>query len=175
MAEFSLCFNGFVLLNEAGNPPRYDIDPDPTKDDPGAQVCAGVNSASFPKDFAAIAALPISERPAAVFSFYQRTYWNQYIAQLTSNAIAAVVMDAEVNEGQRIGGRLLQEAVPAAGGPVVDVDGLLGPNTLAAANSVPPSMLLPAFQSVREAAYRKIGGPNLAGWLARAAKIPPFA
>jgi hypothetical protein len=175
MAEFDLCFSQFVLFNEAGKPPHYEVRPDPTKDDPGAQVCAGVNSAAFPEDFAVIAALPIDQRPAAVYAFYQKTYWNQYIAQLVSNAVAAVTMDAEVNQGIGKGVRFLQEAIPAAGGSVVTVDDVWGPITLAAANSVPAASLVAAFQTVRKAAYKEIGGPDLAGWLARAAKIPPFA
>lgn len=173
MASFSTCFNQFVLLNEAGDPPRYHISPDPTKSDPNAKVCAGINSAAFPRDFAFIAALPEDQRPAVVDAFYQRVFWNTYLSSLNSNRIAAVVLDAMVNQGPGTGVKLLQRATGACG-LVMTVDGLWGPVTVAAANSVPPEKLFPAFQQAREDAYRKIGGPNLEAWLARAAKVPNF-
>ena len=168
MADASICI-GWVLPHEAGTPPNYAV----TADNKG-QVCAGVNSLAFPDDFAAIAALPITERPDAVNAFYQRTYWSQWMAALTSNAIAAYSLDAEVNEGQRIGIDILQEGIDACGGSVV-VDGRLGTLTETAANAIEPTILLPAIQTARKAAYRRIGGPNLEAWLTRADLTPPFA
>jgi lysozyme family protein len=165
MADFTRCLS-FVLPHEAGTPPSYAV----TADNKG-QVCAGINSLAFPADFAAIASLPIEERPAAVQAFYQRTYWSQWMADLDSNNIAAYAFDAEVNEGQRIGIDILQEGVDACGGSIA-VDGGLGPLTVAAANAVPSAALLGAMHTARNAAYRRIGGPNLTGWLNRAADLP---
>ena len=165
MADFQKCLS-FVLPHEAGTPPSYEV----TNDNKG-QVIAGVNSLAFPEDFAAIAALPIGQRPAAVQSFYERRFWNQYLAQIISNAIAAYILDADVNEGQCIGIDILQDAVDACGGSVV-VDGHIGPRTVLAANQIAVATLLLAARSAREAAYRKIGGPNLPAWLARAALLP---
>ena len=173
MADASICI-GWVLPHEAGTPPNYGINPDPTQADPNAQVCAGINSHWYPDDFAAIIALPEDQRAPAVDAFYQRVFWSKWLAGLTSNAIAAYVLDAEVNESQRIGADLLEEAVDACGANVA-VDGSLGPRTVAAANTISPAILLPALQNAREDAYRRIGGPNLKGWLARAALTPPFA
>jgi lysozyme family protein len=169
-ADFQTCYE-WVLPHEAGNPPNYNV----TNDNKG-QVCAGINSLAFPADFAAIAALPIDERPTAVAGFYRRTYWNQFIAQLNSNAVAAYAMDAEVNEGQRIGCEIVQEAVNSQRGETwLEVDGEWGPITISEVNDCDPTDLLPALKTCRDAAYQKIGGPNLLAWLARAALIPPFA
>lgn len=180
MADFLTCLDTFVLLNEAGNPPNYGINPDPTRDDPAAKVCAGINSEAFPADFAAITALPIAERPAAVSAFYQRTYWNKYIAQVNSNPVAMSVMDAEVNEGIGVGVELVQGAVnETLAKDDLIVDGVWGPRTLAGINSCTPSDLVPAFQQLRVARYRKIveDNPsevvNLKGWIARATKPVP--
>lgn len=168
MADFQKCLS-FVLPHEAGTPPSYEV----TNDNKG-QVIAGVNSLAWPADFAAIAALPIGQRPAAVYSFYQRTYWNQWIAQLTSNAVAAYTMDSEVNQGGFRGVDLLQAACIALGSTEIE-DGQWGPATVAAVNGLPAETLRPALQAAREAAYERIGGPNLKGWLARAALWPPFS
>ena len=165
MADFQICFN-WMLPHEAGTPPSYEI----TNDNKG-QVIAGVNSLAWPADFADIDALPIGQRPAAVQSFYERRFWSPSCDQVTSDNIAAYLLDSRVNQGPITGVRILQEAVNACGMGLA-VDGALGPNTVAAVNSVDPLALLRAFQDAREAAYRKIGGPNLPGWLNRAALLP---
>ena len=165
MADFQKCLS-FVLPHEAGTPPSYEV----TNDNKG-QVIAGVNSLAFPEDFAAIAALPIGQRPAAVQSFYERRFWSPYCDQIASDNIVAYLLDSRVNQGPGTGVEILQEAVNACG-VALAVDGALGPNTAAGVNSVDPLALLHAFQDAREAAYRKIGGPNLPAWLARAALLP---
>ncbi len=165
MADFQICFN-WMLPHEAGTPPSYEI----TNDNKG-QVIAGVNSLAWPADFATIAARPIDQRPSAVAAFYQRNFWSPFCDQIASNNIAAYLLDSRINQGPGTGVGILQEAVNACGMGLA-VDGALGPNTVAAVNSVPWLALLHAFQDAREAAYRKIGGPNLPGWLGRAAILP---
>jgi lysozyme family protein len=170
MADFPTCFS-FVLSNEAGTPPNYAV----TNDNKG-QVCAGINSLAFPADFAAVAALPISERPAAVYSFYQRTYWNQWIMLLVQ-MLAAMVMDSEVNQGQGTGVKVLQTACNTCsdGWPMIAEDGKWGPATVAAANAAGQA-LIPAFVQARVARYAITSGSaqDHAAWNARARKIPNF-
>lgn len=170
MASFENCYP-FTLANEAGTPPNYAAVFDPTKNDPRAYAIAGINSAFFPSQFNIIDQLPLNQRAPAVATFYEATYWNRWMADLASDLIAAYILDAEVNEGQRIGADILQDGIDACGGGVA-VDGILGPLTIAAANAIPPATLFPAIHAARDAAYRKIGGPNLPAWLARAAKVP---
>ena len=176
MADFQTCY-AFVLPDEDYTPPRYALSPDPTKAAPNAQAISGINSASFPAVFAVIASLPQAHRAAPVLAFYQSTYFGPWLAQLP-NEIAMRVMDAEVNEGQGIGVRLLQTAANCCNGAQdhIAVDGLWGPDTVAAACEPATADLVGAFKAARAARYKAIAAadpaeaPNLAGWLVRAEK-----
>ena len=167
MASFDLCYS-FLLPNEDYTPPRYEVTPDPTKDDPEAKALAGINSARWPKEFLDIVALPGADRAEAVKSFYHANFWNKWLDQLNSSRIAAIVLDASVNQGLGWGAKFLQVACG------VTADGLLGPITVAAANASDPEVLVPAFVEARQARYREVGGPSLPAWIARAARIPMF-
>jgi lysozyme family protein len=167
MADFATCFP-FVLANEDYDPPQYKAVADPTESDPTAEAIAGINSAFWPAQFAAILAVAQSERGPAVAAFYQENFWNSWLEQLVSNKIAAMVLDASVNQGAGWATKFLQTACS------VEVDGKFGPNTLAAANALPSGVIVPAFIEARQARYRQVGGPSLDEWLQRAEKIPAF-
>lgn len=172
MADFATCY-AFVLPNEDYTPPRYQTVPDPAKSDPEALAISGINSAAFPEAFEEIFALPVNQRAPAVEAFYQRTFWNPWIAQL-KNPIAMRVMDAEVNSGGE-GVRLLQQACNACNGASdeIAVDGAFGPLTLAAAMEACRTSvddLVAAFKALRVAFYQSLGGPDVAEWVARAQK-----
>ena len=168
MADFASCY-AFVLANEDYTPPRYATVPDPTKSDPLALAISGINSAKFPDEFEPIfATKPPADRAPLVAAFYQKTYFTPQLAQL-SNPVAMRLMDAEVNEGAGAGVRLLQKACQALGA-TLEVDGALGPITIAAANACDQDALVAAFRAARVAAYEAIGGPDLAEWIARANK-----
>ena len=168
VADFATCYD-FVLANEDYTPPRYATVPDPTRSDPLALAISGINSAEFPEQFEVIfaAATPV-ERAPLVADFYRKTYFTAELAQL-SNPVAMRLMDAEVNEGAGAGVKLLQKACLALGA-TLEVDGALGPLTIAAANACDQDALVAAFKAARVAAYEAIGGPDLAEWIARANK-----
>lgn len=169
MADFSTCYN-FMMDNEDA-PRACAVIHDPTAVYPAAQAISGINSAFYPAQFAVIAALPQSQRAVAVESFYQKEFWNKWFDALASTDVAARVFDTAVNMGPGTAVKFLQQAVNSfhAGNPLA-VDGGWGPATVAAANAVNPQTLLAAYHNIRCDHYRAIGGPNLAGWLARAAK-----
>ncbi len=167
MALFDLAYS-FLLPNEDYDPPRYQVVPDPTKSDPTAHAISGINSAFWPEQFAAIVSLPTEERPNAIKAFYQTNFWNKWLEQIVSNRIAAMALDASVNQGEGWAVRFLQTASASV------VDGLWGPNTVAAVNALPPAVVVPAFVEARQARYRTVGGPSLPQWLIRAAKVPIF-
>ena len=167
MASFDICMD-WVLPHEAGSPPKYAV----THDNKG-DVCAGVNSLAYPRDFAFLAALPEADRLGAVAAFYQREFWNQWMGQIQSNAVAAYLLDCCINQGPGTGVKILQTALGACGQPVKP-DGCLGPASLTAVNLIPPAALKGPFQNARIVAYSRIGGPNLSGWLKRASLWPPF-
>lgn len=176
MSDFATCF-AFVLENEAGSPPNYAIVPDPTKTDPAAKACSGINSSDFPETFDMLFQATPAERPSIVAAFYEITYFNRWLCQLP-NEIAMRVMDAEVNEGAGVGVKLLQEAVNSqiVSGPKLAVDGVWGSLTLSAATRLNPDLLLMSFQALRIARYQRIAEANpaeainLRGWIARAEK-----
>jgi hypothetical protein len=189
MADFDYCFK-FVLSNEDTTPPRYEDEPDApgayavvngVRRWNGARAISGINSHYWPAEYSAILAVQQDLRGPAVAGFYGKYFWPLELAQITANAVAAVTMDAQVNEGPGIGARLLQEAVNdcnPSGGHALNEDGGLGPDTVKEANLCDPARLLAAFMDARQARYRTLvdrnpaDAPYLAGWLARASKSP---
>jgi lysozyme family protein len=175
MSSFDVAFQ-FLMDNEDAAR-AYAVVPDAP---PGAHAISGINSAAFPGEFEAIAALAQNERALAVEQFYERNFWNQWYAQLTSDEVAKRVFDAAVNAGSVAAVKCLQEAVnfdceyhmcPHA---QILVDGCWGPVTVEAANNCDPVDLVSAFQQARVAHYKAIVAANpadavyLAAWAARA-------
>lgn len=129
-------------------------------DNNGGKVIAGINSKSFPKEEAAIAAVVPSLRSTGVYKFYFAYFWQPLLlGSLQAQDIANRVLAASVNSGMYSGIKLLQEAANACGASIT-VDGKIGPITVAAANSADPASLLSAFRQQLEAAYRLIAAHN---------------
>jgi hypothetical protein len=167
VSSFDICYP-FLLPNEDRTPPRYESMPDPTKTDPGAQAIAGINSCYWPNEFELIAAAPQNQRGPLVQQFYHVHFWNHWLDALVSNRIAAMALDAGVNQGQGWAVRFLQNGAGCA------VDGLWGPETVSAVNAASLDQMVYGFIAARFARYRQVGGPSLPQWLARAAKVPQF-
>ena len=107
--------------------------------------------------------------------FYMRHYWiPMHGDSILAQPIADKLFDVEVNQGG-VAIPEMQNAINdlQMGGQAVQVDGVMGPKTLGAINSLPVSKLLPSFQARVESRYRKIAAnnPALAGDLG--AKDPP--
>ena len=155
MADFTIAYNWMMDNEDAGR--KYATVPDPTRDDPNAQACSGINSHSWPEDFAFINSLPQADRATAVQAFYYKNFWNHWYAQLTSDDVAKRVFDMAVNAGQRAAVKLLQQAVNWCGDPatpMLAVDGEWGPLTVAQTNACGPA-LVTAFQQARVAHYQQ--------------------
>ena len=170
MADFQTCYD-WMLDNEDARRAYAQIPDAP----PGAFAISGINSKSFPSDFAAIVAINQAKRGPSIFRFYQLHFWNSWFDQLLSDEIAKRVFDAAVNMGAGTAVKLLQIAINALGGSLT-IDGTWGPATLAAANGSDPTALYQAFITARENHYREIVQKNpadtkyLPEWLARAGK-----
>lgn len=169
MAQFTAALNFLLDLEDRARTYAVHLDNN------GKGVIAGVNEGSWPVEYGAIAAASVSERPALVSAFYLDHYWNpRNLAALTNQDVANRVMAADVNEVFHEGGVLLQRAVNALEGAQVDVDGVIGPMTIAAANACDPAALLDAFRKQEVAYYQAVvakhpeDAPYLAGWTARA-------
>ncbi|HZT29615.1 MAG TPA: glycosyl hydrolase 108 family protein [Bryobacteraceae bacterium] len=103
---------------------------------------------------------------------YRRYFWDRYnIGAINGQDLAAKAFDLTVNMGPAAL-RLLQQAVNDCGGHL-NVDGNLGPLSIAAINALDSARLLAAFREHAKDRYQQIaaGNANLAGnldgWLAR--------
>ena len=103
---------------------------------------------------------------AAVTPIYRARYWQLSLAEHLPPALALMHFDASVNHGVGGAARMLQETCG------VDIDGEIGPETLAAARSKPLADLIDRYAAIREARYRAL--PHFwrfgRGWLARITK-----
>lgn len=102
-----------------------------------------------------------------VARIYRDRYWHPARCPLLPPALALFHFDCSVNQGVNAASRMLQEAL------AVDVDGEIGPITLAAARDASLLDLLDAYAEIRRRRYR-----NLAhfwrfgrGWLARVERV----
>lgn len=170
MAVFQNAFN-FMIINEDATQAHAIVPDSP----PGSFAISGINSASFPTQYTAIAALPQSQRGPAVENFYQATFWNKWLQSLIFNDLAMRVFDTSVNMGISPAVKILQIAINTLTTPSIIVDGQWGPNTVAMANKLGDG-LVSAFKFARVAHYEAIVATNpadqkyLKNWLARAGK-----
>lgn len=105
---------------------------------------------------------------------YLTHFWNRGgYGRLDDQRVATKLFDLSVNMGDSQAHRLFQRALRAAGRDVVE-DGVLGPESVGAANATPSDVLLAALRSEAAGFYRALvaGKPGLGvflrGWLRRA-------
>jgi lysozyme family protein len=182
MADWNTAYN-FMMDNEDPSRACAQINDAPEQHDPvtgvrtGAYAIGGVNSAAWPAEYAAIAALPQNQRGPLVQQFYQNHVWNQWFAQLASDDVCKRAFDFAVNAGGKKAVSCLQQAVNSLADPSatpLTVDGGWGPKTVAAANAADPAALTAAFQAQRITDYQSMAANNpalakyLPAWIARA-------
>ncbi|MGB8259210.1 MAG: putative peptidoglycan-binding domain-containing protein [Terracidiphilus sp.] len=183
MADFNIAYNW--MMDNEDMPRACATVPDSSPHGVAGPCYAisGINSGSWPAEYAQIAALDPSQREPLVQQFYQNHYWNQHYAAINSDEVCKRVFDFAVNAGAE-SIKCLQQAVnsvAAAGTSPLTADGGLGPMTVAAVNAATPDQqseqnLVTAFQGQRVAFYQAIVANNpsnqkyLKGWTARAMK-----
>lgn len=137
--------------------------------DPGGETKFGISKRSYPT-------LDIRDltREQAI-EIYRRDWWDRYgYDRIGPLEVATKVLDMAVNMGPDAAHRCLQRALHACGQRHVDIDGIIGPQTVGAANSVPPGELLAALRAEAAAHYRLLARDDLTkrrylgGWLNRA-------
>lgn len=142
--------------------------------DPGGLTKWGISQRAFPNlDIAAMT------RDKAKF-LYRTQYWDRVQADKLPDALRGHVFDAAGNQGVGKAATLLQEAINLYSAtlrsvpcdrPSVTVDGGIGPQTIAAANSYNAERLATLFRHLRREDYinqAKAGkGKFLFGWLNR--------
>jgi len=164
MPEYSSRFLIFFnrLIGEEGG---YVDDPA----DHGGETKFGISKTSYPKED--IKALT---RDRAQMLYHRDFYIPLRVGSIADDKVAWAVFDAGVNCGIASSAKMLQEAL-FAHGIDIDQDGLIGPETLGAANHMKSqSDLLITVVAVRLARYLRIAlGDHtqkkfLAGWTHRA-------
>lgn len=98
--------------------------------DEGGLTKFGVSQRAYPN--LDIAALTYADAAA----LFEKDYWRPLGCHILPAMIAVPIFDCAINQGQRVAGRFLQRAV---GVPTRDVDGIVGPQTLAIAAGVAPA------------------------------------
>lgn len=137
--------------------------------DPGGETKFGISKRSYPDlDIANLT------REEAI-AIYRRDWWERYgYGRLREVGVAVKVFDLSVNVGPRQAHTMLQQALHAVGYRDVAIDGIIGPQTITAANAAPEAPLLAALRAEAAAYYRQLieKNPRLArferGWLNRA-------
>jgi uncharacterized protein (TIGR02594 family) len=153
-----------VLAMEGG----YSDDPY----DPGGPTNLGITVADLAavhgraltsETAAELKAKVVALTPADVSPIYRARYWEPSRAPALPSALALFHFDTAVNHGTSSAARMLQQALE------VDVDGQIGPLTLAAAAATSHADVLNRYAEIRRVRYRSIStfwrfGH---GWLAR--------
>lgn len=138
-------------------------------DDPGGETNFGISKASYPS--LNIKSLTRSD----AIAIYKRDFWDKPRLALLPPSIGAKTFDLGVNMGQRTAIKLLQMAInDAVPFDVVAVDGIVGPQTQAAAIQVDEQVLLDHLRAQATRRYYAIVAAHpamrkyLKGWLRRA-------
>lgn len=117
--------------------------------DTGGYAISGINSAAWPVEFKAISSAPQKERSNMVFDFYRFNFWNvMKVGGINFQDLANRVLDEGVNASSEVGIKLLQRATLAVGSKL-DVDGVMGPETLEVVNGLDPERLLAWYRQTR--------------------------
>lgn len=121
--------------------------------DPGGKTNRGVTQTVY-NDWRVGNGLPEKSvrdiTDAEVMAIYKRNYWDRVKGDELPSGVDYCVFDFAVNSGVSRASRYLQEA---AG---VDVDGVIGPMTLATVGSKPPSSLVDAICDARLAFLKRL-------------------
>lgn len=88
-------------------------------------------------------------------------YWSIGLDNLTSQILASLIFDLNFNMGDNMGVKFLQQAIGVAD------DGVIGSTTLQALENSVELEVARKIVDLASQKYEQIGGPNLAGWLAR--------
>ena len=159
MAEFDPAIR-VVLRHEGGysNNPR----------DKGGETNFGISKRSYPR----LDIKSLTRVEARVI--YRRDFWRPgRYGSIRSQAVATKAFDMAVNMGRKRAAKILQSAVNELGGRL-KVDGVIGPRTLRAANSLPPRSLQKELRAQAALYYARLTlrKPDqkvfLKGWMRRA-------
>ena len=136
--------------------------------DPGGKTKYGISQKTFPH----LEIEKLTKEQAA--DIYRKHYWDPYpfFEEIKSPQVVLKLYMAGINMGQKSANICLQRAVRSF--KYLDADGIIGPKSLEAINSIPHKELIPAFNSECAGRYRMLCAKNpslrkfLRGWINRA-------
>ena len=131
MGDFDRCID--LILAEEGGLSAH-------PDDPGGLTNYGISQCSYPQ--LDIAALTLDGAKA----LYHRDYWQVLHGDQFPSGLDLLLLDCAINQGVTTAIKLLQQALQ------IRDDGLIGPQTLSAAEAAMPG-LLDAFAAERALRY----------------------
>lgn len=140
------------------------------KADRGGETKYGISKQAYPEED--IPNLTI-ERAAEI---YREDYWNAIHGDDLPSCIDYVIFDSAVNHGPEQAGRFLQRALNRVKAGL-EVDGQIGPKTLATAKSLDCQLLFTDVLRERDIFYRKIVATDpsqevfMRGWMNRISKV----
>lgn len=139
----------FVLEHEGG----YVNDPA----DPGGETNLGISRRAYPEEDIK------GMTKARAAEIYRADYWRPARCEALPAPLALAVFDSAVNMGVAAAAQLLQRAIGA------EVDGLIGPNTLARAEEADPRQAATDLLAWRLARYARLDtSPTyMRGWSRR--------
>lgn len=136
--------------------------------DPGGETKYGISKRSYP--YLDIKELAVEDAK----DIYYRDWWKPLrCGEIQDDGIAIKLLDTAVNIGRRRGVMILQSALRNVG-EGVSVDGIIGPQTIAASNRADAADVLRHMQRLQAEHYLNLieNNPKLAkykrGWLNRA-------
>lgn len=162
-AAFLTCL-AFTLLPANDGQPLHT-----TPGDPGGATCQGITLATF-RDYCGNPTLTPADlgriTPAQVQAIYATKFWNSVRGDDLPLPVSLMNFDHGVTAGPITAGLCLQRALGLSG---ADVDGWIGPETVALVGKVAPIKLVAAITTQQEAYYRSLRtfAEFGRGWLAR--------
>ncbi len=131
--------------------------------DPGGDTWYGISRRSYPHE-------PWPPTRERAIEIYKADFWDACQADHLPARLACAVVDAAINEGVESAIKILQHTLG------VDVDGVLGPQTLAAALARSPRPLARAFLAHRLLAYSTLTNWGVYGydWCYRVMQLAGF-
>lgn len=135
----------------------------------------GIGQASHPELPPDFYTMPSPQALTIAESIYRSTYWNRFLGDLVNSGdVASCLLSFSINDGTKREIMLLQQVLG-----FTQIDGIMGPMTLAAVNNSNPATLAPALRTAQANFYKMLVAKQpsdarfLAGWLKRANLIYP--
>jgi lysozyme family protein len=134
----------------------------------------GIGQKSHPELPAAFYTMPAPGALSIAEGVYREAYWNRFLGdQIADDGVASCLLSFSINDGTNREVRMLQQILQ------LPVDGVFGPQTLAATNKPIPQALAAALRNAQANFYTALApthptiAADLPGLLARAWRVYP--